>query len=91
MIRITIDDNRLIEITIAEDLQIHEIHKMFHKTDTADQIAKTASIELITQGQTQTEVIARTTTEIVPIQTLEIGIIQTTDPEILPLNETGIT
>ena len=58
IIRITIDDNRLIEITIAEDLQIQEIHKNFHKTDTADQIAKIASIELITQGQTQTEVIA---------------------------------
>ena len=52
---ITIDSNHLTEITIAEVLQI----KIFHKTETADQIVKIPSIEIFTQDQTHKEVIPK--------------------------------
>ena len=46
-------------------------------------------IEIISQDQTQTEVINRTTIEIIPIQFLEIDNIQTIDQETFHIIETG--
>ena len=41
------DNNRLIEITIAKDLQIEEFHKIYHKMDKRDQTVKMTKIEKI--------------------------------------------
>ena len=53
----------------ALDHQIDKIHKTIHKTDIADQIFETISIELITLDQTLIEVITKTMKEIVQIPT----------------------
>ena len=68
---IIIDNNHLIKIPIAEDLQIEEIHKKSYKIDIIDQTVKATNIETITQDQTQREVITQIIAETVPIQTLE--------------------
>ena len=51
---IPLDNNHLTEITTAEDLQIKEIHEVFHKIDIVDQTVKTINIEITIQDQTQT-------------------------------------
>ena len=63
----------------------------FSKTDKADQIVKTISMETITQDQAQNEVITQTITELVQTENLEINIIRTIDSEILLIIETGNT
>ena len=88
-----------IEIVFAEDPRTEETHKNFHKTDIVDQTVKITNIAIITQDQTQIEVIIRTIIEIFLIQTLgtdtilkivqeihhkiEIKIIQTMETEFI--------
>ena len=68
---ITIDNNHFIEIKFAEYPQTEEIHGAFHKTDIADQIVRTTSIEINIQDQTLLEAISQIVIEIVPIRTQE--------------------
>ena len=88
---ITIDNNHLTEILIAEDLQIKAIHKAIHNIDIVDLIVKITNIETNTQYQIQTEVIRQIMIGTVTIQTLGIDIIQTIVLEIPHKIETGIT
>ena len=64
--------------TIAEDVQLKEIHEVSHKIDIVDQTVRTIIIETTFQDQTQTEVFIQIITGIVQTQTPEIDIIQTT-------------
>ena len=91
MIIITIDNNHFIEIPIAENLQIEEIHKNSQKIDLIDQTVKITNIETIIQDQIRTDFITQLIIETVLIQNLELDIIQMTVPEIPHKIETGIT
>ena len=71
-----LDNNHPPDITIMEDLQTKEIHKISHKIDIVDQTVKTIDIEIIIQDQTQIEAISKIITEIVQTQTPETDIVQ---------------
>ena len=51
-----LDNNHSTDITLAEDLQIKEIHEISQKRDVVDQTVRTINIETTIQDQTQTEV-----------------------------------
>ena len=84
-------NNHLTEITIAEDPQIEEIHKISHRIDIFDQTDKTIKIEISFQDQTQTEKTTRSTKGIVHTQTFEIDTIEMTVLENPHITEPEIT
>ena len=75
---IPLDNNHLIDLAIAEDLQIEEKHEISHKIDIVDQTVKTINVEITFQDQAQTKVTTQIITDIVQTQIPEMDFIQTT-------------
>ena len=74
----------------AEYPQTEEIHGAFHKTDIADQIVRTTSIEINIQDRTLLEAISQIVIEIVPLRTQETYNILMIVQESLHTNELEI-
>ena len=87
IIQTTQETNHRITLVIEVDHQNNEIHKISHKIDIVDQIAKVTSIETTIHDQIQTE---QNFLIPVPIQFLGIDTIQTIDHVIHHTKETEI-